>query len=96
MEKDLIIKEASRIIRAYLPGEYRVVLFGSWARGDALETSDIDIGIFGREKVLWGVMVKIMEEIENIPTLRKVDVVDLNSVSGDFRNNVLEYAKTLG
>ncbi|MBI3589722.1 MAG: nucleotidyltransferase domain-containing protein [Candidatus Liptonbacteria bacterium] len=95
MDKEAIIKEVKKVVATHLSKEYRMVLFGSWAKGDALETSDIDIGILGRKEVPWGVMVKILEEVENIPTLRKVDVVDLNSVSGDFRNNVLEYAKNL-
>ena len=95
MEKDEIIKKTARIVRKYVPDDYKIYVFGSWAKGNALETSDIDIGILGKEKVKWSSMAKILEKTENIPTLRSIDVVDLNSVGEDFKNNVLEYAKIL-
>lgn len=84
-----------RIIRKYLGEEYRVYLFGSWAKGNALETSDIDIGILGNKKVLWSMMTKINEEIRAIPTLRKIDVVDLIASDERFKQAVLKSAKEL-
>lgn len=84
-----------KIIRKYLPGEYKLFLFGSWVRGNALEASDIDIGILGEEKIDWDSMVKIFQEVETIPTLRKIDIVDLKTKEEKFRNNVLNYAKVL-
>ncbi len=95
MLKEEIIKEASKIIREYLGEEYKVLLFGSWAKGDALETSDIDIGILGKNTVPFQTMVQIKERIEKIPTLRGIDIVDLKSVGEEFRRGVLEYAKVL-
>ncbi len=95
MNKDVIIKEAKKIIRNYLPEDYKILIFGSWAKGNSLETSDIDIGILGKKEVSWHLMAKILQEIENIPTLRSIDVVDLNSVEKGFKNKVLEYAKVL-
>jgi len=50
VNEDDIIKDVVDIIRRRLPGtEFRIVLFGSWARGDAQENSDIDIGLMGAE-----------------------------------------------
>lgn len=95
MEKELIIKKTVDIIRNHLSREYKIYLFGSWARGDATGFSDIDIGILGPDKVPWETMVKILEEVDDIPTLRSVDVLDLNSKSFDFRNNVLSYGLVL-
>lgn len=95
MDKNTIIKKIIKIIRNYLSGDYKILIFGSWAKDDALETSDIDVGILGKEKVLWSLMVKILEEVEKIPTLRSIDIVDLNSVDENFKNNVLRYGKVL-
>lgn len=95
MEKENIIKEIVNIIKKYLAGNYKILLFGSWAKGNALETSDIDIAILGEKKVSWDIMAKILEEKENIRTLRSIDIVDLNAKSEVFRNNVLKYAKAL-
>jgi len=95
MEKEAIIIEAKRVIRKYLPAEYRIVLFGSWVRGNALPTSDIDIGIVGNKKVPWNTMVEILQEIDMIRTLRSIDVVDLNAVEKRFQEEALKSAQPL-
>lgn len=95
MNKDDLIKKVLTIIRKHLSDDYHIVLFGSWAKDDALETSDIDIGIVGETEAPWNIMVKIRQEVDDIRTLRKIDVVDLNAVDDRFKNNVLRYAKPL-
>lgn len=95
MKKEDIIKEAVNIIKKYLTGNYKILLFGSWVRGDALETSDIDIGILGDEEVPWNIMAKILSEKENIYTLRAIDIVDLRAKNEKFSENVLKYGKVL-
>lgn len=95
MEKENIIKEAVGIISKHLTSNYKILLFGSWAKGDALETSDIDIAILGEKEVPWDIMAKILNEKDNIRTLRSIDIVDLNLVEDSFRNDVLQYAKPL-
>ena len=96
MDKDEIIREILKIIRRYLSSQdFKVFLFGSWAKGNAESTSDIDIGILGEEPVDSLVLMRIKGETEAIPTLRKVDIVDLKTVDEIFRKNVLSYAKPL-
>ncbi|MBI5306641.1 nucleotidyltransferase domain-containing protein [Candidatus Wolfebacteria bacterium] len=95
MNKDILIQEIVKIIRKRLSRDYRVLLFGSWAKGNALETSDIDIGILGKEEISWNEMAKIKDEVDDIPTLRKIDIVDLISTEVKFKENVLKYAKAL-
>lgn len=48
----------------------KVVLYGSRAKGTALERSDIDIAVYGVEK-----FSDLQDEIEDIPTLYKIDMV---------------------
>lgn len=95
MQKDDIIKEAAGIIQERLGKEYKILLFGSWARGDAMERSDIDIGILGPREVPWPKMVRILGRIRKIQTLRKIDIVDLAAKERGFRENVLRYAQNL-
>ncbi len=96
MNKDEIIKEVVDIIRRRLPGaQFRIVLFGSWARGDAQENSDIDIALMGPEAVDDMLLWRIKQEIMGIPTLRRIDVVDLNQADENFRREVLSYARPL-
>lgn len=95
MDTEKTFKEIVKIMRKYLSDDYKILLFGSWAKGDFLNTSDIDIAILGDNKVPYDIMVKIKEEVEEIPTLRSIDIVDLNAKEKAFRENVLKYAKSL-
>ena len=42
--------DKDQIIKSRLPADYKVLLFGSWAKGTALPQSDIDIAVLGKEK----------------------------------------------
>src|SRR3989338_1392095 len=95
MEIEAIIQEVQKILTFYLPPGYKAVWFGSWIRGDAAPTSDIDIGITGEEEVPWEIMIRIKGAVEAIPTLRKIDVVDLNAVSESFRRSALKNAREI-
>lgn len=52
----------------------RVILFGSRAKGTNTERSDIDIAVKG-VKNIW----ELQEKLEEIPTLYKIDLVDLDT-----------------
>lgn len=95
MEKEKIIEEVVKVIRRYLAEDYKIYLFGSWAKGDAIDTSDLDIGILGKEKAPRDLMMRIENDVQGIPTLRKIDIVDFLAVGEEFRNNALKYAKIL-
>ncbi len=95
MEKEEIIKEVTQIIRQHLDKSYKIFLFGSWAKGTALETSDLDIAILGAEKVPWETISRIKGAVGGIPTLRSIDIVDLQTTGAEFKNKVLEQAKEL-
>lgn len=95
MEKEIIIEEVKRIIKKYISNDCKIFLFGSLAKGNALDTSDIDVGIYGKEKISWDIMVKILQEVDIIKTLRKIDIVDFNTTEENFRENVLKHAKAL-
>lgn len=67
--KDKIIELAKK------HGVEKVILFGSRARGDNWERSDIDLAISGGDRVRFALDV---DEIEIVPTLLMFDVVDLD------------------
>ena len=96
MEREAIIQEALDIIRRHLPDPgLKVFLFGSWAKGSAEPTSDIDIAILGPQPIDDMLLLRLREEINGIPTLRRIDVVDLNNADERFREEVLSYARPL-
>ncbi|HWB49278.1 MAG TPA: nucleotidyltransferase domain-containing protein [Stellaceae bacterium] len=65
-----------------------VWLFGSCARGDVRNASDIDIGILPREPLPSGVFADIEDNIEESTIPYHVDVVDLRRVTDAFLRNV--------
>ena len=78
-------KEIMDIIGKYLDlSQHRIFFFGSRVAGKGNERSDIDVGIEGTEEIPWQMMAKIKEDVENLPILYKVDIVDFRKVSSDF------------
>lgn len=81
--------EITNIIGKYLNlSEYKVFFFGSRVTKKGNEYSDIDIGIEGPQEIKYETMAKIREEVENLPILYKIDIVDFKTVSTDFYNVV--------
>lgn len=96
VQKEEAIAQIVESIRLHLPDKrFQIFLFGSWAKGVAYPESDIDIGIFGPEKIDDFLMLRIRSDIAGIPTLRHIDVVDLQNVDESFRKEVLSCAKPL-
>ncbi|HLD20664.1 MAG TPA: nucleotidyltransferase domain-containing protein [Patescibacteria group bacterium] len=95
MQPEQTIQAVRDIVASQLPPNYTVVLFGSWAKGNARPTSDIDIGIVGDQPVSHEIMVQIRKQIDSLPTLRKIDVVDLQTVSARFKEHALKQAQTV-
>jgi len=97
-EKEIkpLLREVVKIIRQHVPdGSYRILLFGSWATLESLPTSDIDVGILGRDLLDGVIMTRIREQIDHLPTLRKIEVVDLWSVEDRFREKAERNAERL-
>jgi len=90
-------KEILEIVGKYLDlKKYKVFFFGSRVRGDNFPRADIDIGILGTEPIPAKIKFQIEEELEKIPTLYKLDLVDFLEVSEDFKKEALkniEYVK---
>ena len=81
-----------RIINKYLDSNrYQVFFFGSRVRGDNFERSDIDLGIEGPVRVSASIKLKIQEELDNLPLLYKIDLVDFNNVSKNFNKEAVKY-----
>ena len=68
----------------------RLYLFGSWARGRALPISDLDIALDTGKPIEPAIFMKIADALDELPTLRRVDVLDLRSVDQEFRSRVLQ------
>lgn len=69
---------------------YTLILFGSRACRTHQERSDFDIGIYGDEPVSFQTFYKIGDFFESLPTLHRIDWVDLNRTSMKFQENALK------
>ncbi len=89
-------KEVLEIIGRYSDlNSYQVFFFGSRVRGINFPRADIDIGIEGPRPIPSGVFLEIQEEIENLPTLYKIDIVDFREVSEKFKKVALQYVEAI-
>lgn len=86
MQIEEILQEIIRICKNN--SVTKVILFGSRAKGTALERSDIDIVVCGVEDI-----EKLREELEDITTLYTIDVVDMDECGNEL---LLEDIKQYG
>ena len=78
MRVEDVIEAAAKLCREC--GAKKVILFGSRAKGTALERSDIDIAVSGVENI-----DLLIQKIEELPTLYSIDIVNMD----DCKNELL-------
>ncbi len=67
------------------------ILFGSRAKGTALSRSDIDIAVSGVAD-----FPAFQEEVENLPTLFSVDIVDMDTCTNPLLlEDIRKYGKKI-
>ena len=67
----------------------RIYLFGSWARGGAKRSSDVDIAIESREDMSF-LIGEFREALENSCIIYNVDVVDMNFAAESLCKKIRE------
>ena len=66
----------------------RLRLFGSRARGDAGDRSDIDLATVAAEKLPADLLARIREVLEDAPIPFRADVVDYQATSPELRQAI--------
>ncbi len=77
MDVDEIIARVEKICRAN--GVEKLSLFGSFARGTAAFTSDIDFVVYGCQDP-----EKLRLDLEQINTLRKIDIFEYENIGNQL------------
>jgi len=60
-------------------------VFGSFARGDQRAGSDLDLGIEWRVPHSPSLFRELCADVEKLPTIRKIDLVDFSRVSPQWK-----------
>ena len=89
LSADEVLAAVSAIIARYLPAA-RILLFGSRARGNARRSSDLDIAVDAGSKIPLEVIARIEEEIDELHTLKSIDIIDMNRVNHAFKAIILK------
>ena len=74
---------------------YRLYLFGSRAQGAATPRSDYDIGILADEPLPLAMMERIRADLDDLPVLQHIELVDLVTASSDFVRQALVKSELL-
>lgn len=74
---------------------HRVFLFGSRASGDAGPHSDFDIGVVGDAPLPLKDFFSIEDQLDDLPTLYKIDWVDFNRASPRFRERAMQQTEKI-
>lgn len=84
-----VIEEIVKVIANYAEVE-KAVIFGSRARGDYRDGSDIDIALFGNS-LTHSINTNIFYEIDNLYIVYKVDLINFNSLEKEdkLKENIL-------
>lgn len=83
MNVNEVIEKAAALCRKYSAKE--IILFGSRAKGTETERSDIDIAVSGVQD-----FEQLEEEIDALPTLYTVDLVNIDTCSNRLLKEDIE------
>ena len=90
ISQEKLQRQIKQVFSHYLPqGGYRLFFFGSRVKGVNSPRSDIDLGIKGQQELSPEIKLEIEEELQNLPILYKIDLVDFTNVSEGFKEKAL-------
>lgn len=90
-----LLECVKKIIYNYLGTDVQIVLFGSRASGKAVSSSDYDIGLRASQPIDPLIMARVYAAIEELPTLRKIEIVDLTKVTKRFYATAMQHTRAI-
>lgn len=80
-----LVSRLEALGRKYQEQGVELFVFGSLAREDGRPNSDLDLGIEWRKPVSPALFRQICRDVDDLPTVRRVDLVDFSNVSPAWR-----------
>lgn len=93
--EDLYLRIRETVARHLPNARYRLFLFGSRSQGMETDRSDYDLGILADRILPLSTMARIREDLEAIPILQRIDLVDLSAADPTFVKNALKTSRLL-
>lgn len=83
-----LLRALQTLARTYQEQGLKLFIFGSFARGDQRPTSDLDLGVEWSGERDPRTFTRLYEAIQELPTIRKIELVDFSQVDSAFKNVV--------
>lgn len=80
-----LLRELQKLARKYQKEGVSLFVFGSFARGDQRQTSDLDLGVEWHGERNPKAFLRLYWDVQELPTVRKIDLVDFEQTDADFR-----------
>jgi predicted nucleotidyltransferase len=80
-----LVSRLKALGRKYQEQGVDLFVFGSQAREDCRPNSDLDLGIAWRRPVSRKLFRELCKDVDDLPTIRKVDLVDFASVPPSWK-----------
>ncbi len=90
-----IVNSISQEFHQNFAGEAILIWFGSWIKGDAYLQSDIDLAIKYEKRIDSRKIVKFRHYLDSLPTLYKIELIDMDSVGELLKSEIDRYGKIL-
>ncbi|MBM7649750.1 putative nucleotidyltransferase [Bacillus ectoiniformans] len=88
-QRDLILNQLKHIMLEELKEESaRIYLFGSWARNEEKQSSDIDVAVDSLNEIKPLTWVNLLERIEESTIPYRVDVVNMDKANEELIKNI--------
>ena len=84
-----LLRDLQELARKYQDAGLELFIFGSFARGDQHPTSDLDIGVAWRGEHNPSDFLRLYWDVQELATIRKIDLVDFEQTDSDFRRIVM-------
>jgi predicted nucleotidyltransferase len=80
-----LLSDLQKLAQKYQKEGLKLFVFGSFARGNPHPTSDLDLGVEWSGKRNSGTFLRLYKEVQELPTIRPIDLVDFTQAGSRFR-----------
>lgn len=95
ISKEDLSKMIQTIIKKHIKEPVDIFYFGSRVDGTGDDRSDIDVGVIAPFPLSLSTLNAIKEDLENLPILYTIDLVDFSNASDAFKRVALRYREQL-